>query len=218
MLRLDAHVSIAELSRATGIDDAHISRIEAGTANPSLEVLIALGLALGADLGVRYFAGSGPRIHDRFQAPMSEAFLAALHPRWGADLEVGVSSPTRGVIDVVLHPRLAGPVIATELQSDLRRLEQQIRWGREKSEALATRLGTDVSQLLVLRSTVRTRELARQYETMMRTAFPARTADAVAALTTADATWPGPAVIWMHVEGPRASLMRHPPPGVRLGR
>ena len=80
-IRLDANVSIAALSRATGVDDAYIGRIEAGVASPSIEVLIALGVALGADFNARYFPGIGPRIHDRFQAPMVEALLGSLSPQ-----------------------------------------------------------------------------------------------------------------------------------------
>jgi Predicted transcriptional regulator with C-terminal CBS domains len=40
-------VHLAEL---TGIDQADISRIEAGAANPTLETLAVLGVALGVDL------------------------------------------------------------------------------------------------------------------------------------------------------------------------
>lgn len=225
-MRLDGNVSLAALSRATGIDDAHLGRIEAGRANPSTRVLIAIGVALGADIGVRYFPGTGPRLHDRFQAPMTEALLGALHPRWRTELEVPITHPSRGVIDAVLVDRASELDVATEFQSDLQRLEQQIRWSREKAEGLvARRIGVAgeptahrVSQLLVLRSTIRTRELARQYEATLRTAFPARTADAHASLTTKDAVWPGPAIVWIHLHGSKATLMRHPPPGVNLGR
>lgn len=218
-IRLDANVSLAALGRVADVDPAYIGRIEAGLEHPSLEVLTALGVALGADLSVRYFAGAGPRIHDRFQAPMLEALLVDLHPRWRPDVEVPVRNPVHGVIDAVLHDLAASLAIATEVQSDLRRLEQQIRWSREKADALATLLpGTHVSQLLVLRSTVRTRELARQYEATLRAAFPARTEDAIAALTSPDAPWPGHAIVWSHLHGSRATLMRHPPPGVALGR
>lgn len=217
-MRLDANLSVAELSRATGIAAGHLWRIEAGQANAGMEVLIAIGVALGADLGVRYFTGAGPRIHDRFQAPMIEALLRALDPRWRVQLEVPVGRPARGVIDTVLRDSVVRLAIATEVQSDLRRLEQQIRWGREKADALATTdAETHVSQLLVLRSTVRMRQLARQYEATLRAAFPARTSDAVAALTTT-ATWPGSAIVWIHLHGTTATLMRHPPPGVPIGR
>ncbi len=218
-IRVDAGVSASALSRAVGVDPAHIVRIEAGIANPSLSVLTAIGVALGADLGVRYFAGSGPRIHDRFQAPMVEALLGSLHPRWRAELEVPVRNPNRGVIDAVLHDSVAGIAIAAEVQSDLRRVEQQVRWGHEKASALATLVpGRSVSELLVLRSTVRTRQLAQQFAMLLGTAFPARSADLYAALTGPDAPWPGPGILWLHLKGRSASLMRLPPRGVALGR
>ena len=230
-MRLDASVSLAAVSRATGIDAAYLGRIETGRAQPSTEVLIAIGVALGADLSVRYFPGSGPRIHDRFQAPMVEALIRALHPRWQIEIEVPVTQPSRGVIDIVLADRGSGDVIAVEAQSDLRRLEQQVRWAHEKSVALATRLdrhssetgpraapgGLEVSQLLLLRSTVRTRTLARQFEATLLAAFPNRAADAHRSLIGA-APWPGSTIVWMNVHGGAASIMRLPPPGVRLGR
>ena len=228
-IRLDANLSIAELGRATGISAGHLVRVEAGQANPSIEVLVAIGVALGADTNVRYFPGTGPRIHDRFQAPMIEALLRALHPRWRSEVEIPITNPARGVIDVELRDPSSGTVIATEVQSDMRRLEQQIRWGREKADGLAARRfgategptegPTDprVSQLLLLRSTLRTRELARQYEVTLRAAFPARAADAFAALTS-EAAWPGSTIVWMHLHGQTSNLMRLPPPGVNVGR
>jgi len=224
-LRLEAHVSIAAVSRATGIHAAHLGRIETGEAHPSAEVLIAVGVALGADLSIKYFPGSGPRIHDRFQAPMIEALLGGLGPRWRAQLEVPIGQPRRGVIDLILHDQASGLMIVTEVQSDLQRLEQQIRWGHEKAAGLATsRVGATagsiegaVSELLVLRSTVRTRDLARQYEATLRAAFPARTTDAYRALTGQE-PWPGPAVVWMHAHGTHVTVMRLPPAGVALGR
>jgi len=225
-MRLDANVSIAAVGRAAGIDPAHIRRIEAGQARPSNAVLVAIGVVLGADLSIRYFPGSGPRIHDRFQAPMTEALLRALHARWRAELEVPISRPSRGVIDMVLVDAASRVAVATEVQSDLRSLEQQIRWGREKADGLAAQRSDSgaspptlhVSRLLVLRSTVRTRQLARQYEETLRAAFPARTDEVVAALTRADAPWPGAGIVWVHLHGSKATLMQHPPPGVNVGR
>lgn len=75
----------------------------------------------------------------------------------------------------------------------------------------------EVSKLLVLRSTVATRELARRYETVLGTAYPARALDVVAALTDG-ADWPGSGIAWMYLESGHARLMTHPPRGVRLGR
>jgi transcriptional regulator with XRE-family HTH domain len=225
-MRTDASVSMSALATIAGIDRAHLARIEAGQANPSLDVLVSIGIGLGADLGVRYFDGAGPMIHDRFQAPMGEALLAAVDPRWHVRLEVPVSQPTRGVIDLVLSDPTTTTVIAGEIQSELRRLEQQIRWSAEKAKALGRELAsTDsaqgslaVSRLLVLRSTVATRELARQFETTLAAAYPARTADVVEALTSPNVRWPGDGIVWMHLEGRDCTLMPYPPPRVTLGR
>lgn len=68
-LREEAAICVAELARCAGIDRAHLWRIEAATANASLEALSAIAACLGADVGVRLFPVAGRRLHDRFQAP-----------------------------------------------------------------------------------------------------------------------------------------------------
>jgi hypothetical protein len=151
---------------------------------------------------------------------MIEALLRILHPRWRPHLEVPILRPARGVIDAVLE---ATPLlVAMEAQSDLRRLEAQIRWHTEKASglphtSLATGRDVVVSRLLLLRSTRRTRELAREFEQSLRAAYPARTADAVAALT-GQAPWPGPAIVWATIDGRSARLLERGPKGVTLGR
>ena len=224
-IRMQAGVSLGELSAIVGVHKSHLARIENGEAQPSLDVLSAIGVALGADLSVRYYPGSGPRIHDRFQAPMVETLLSALDPRWGAELEVPILRPSRGVIDIVLTERMGPAVIATEVQTEMRRLEQQLRWSAEKADGLAARLTdeqrsipTSVSRLLVLRSTVALREIARRYSTTLATAYPARSHDCVLALTSANAPWPGAGIVWMRVHGSQTTLLSYPPPNVSLGR
>lgn len=215
-LRLDAGVSLRELARVTGLDPSHIARIEKGQTHASLEALTAIGVATGADLSLRFFAGAGPRIHDRFQAPMIEALLRDAHQRWIPRLEVQVPRPARGVVDLVLTDRLSPTRVIGEAQSEFRRLEEQVRWFAEKAEAIATD-GRPASRLLIVRSTVATREIARRYEAILRTAYPARTSDVVAALT-GEAPWPGDGVVWMRLEGGIAELLRHPPRGAPIGR
>jgi transcriptional regulator with XRE-family HTH domain len=225
-LRLDAGVTLSELASIVGVHRSHIARIEAGRAHASIEVLTGIGVALGTDLNLRFFAGSGPRLHDRFQAPMVEAVIALLDPRWIVTLEVPVTAPARGVIDIVLHDRSTSTTIAAEVQSELRRLEEQIRWSHEKAEGLLERLDRgpsigarrDVSQLLVLRSTSNTRDLARRFSATLSAAYPARCRDIHSALTTASAPWPGVGILWVSLVGNQATVLRYPPRGVRLGR
>lgn len=52
--RARANMSQAELARATGIDQADISKIERGVANPSVATLKRLAVGLGAELNVSF--------------------------------------------------------------------------------------------------------------------------------------------------------------------
>ena len=225
-MRLDAGITLTRLAEIVGVHRSHLARIEAGTATASLDLLTAIGIAFGADLSFRYFSGAGPRLHDRFQAPMLEAVVAALDPRWGVELEVPVTRPSRGVIDLVLRDRSSPVVVAAEVQSEIRRLEQHIRWTTEKADGLRERLTIDglpqaglvLSRLLILRSTVATRELARRFGSTLSSAYPARTEDVVAALTTPASPWPGAGILWVRLEGSKVSVLGHPPRRVTVGR
>lgn len=221
--RRDAGIPGARLAAAAGIDDGYYNRIENGRAQPSIEVLSAVATALGGDLSLRFYPGTGPRIYDRVQAAMIESVIAALHPRWHRYPEVPVSRPVRGVIDLVLHDGEASLLVAAEAHSEIRRLEQQVRWAREKSDGLPSVEGHPfadtpaISRLLILRSTRATRELARSYPQTLRAAYPAATADVHRALTT-KAPWPGAGILWVAVEAEGTRLLTTPPRGVGLGR
>jgi hypothetical protein len=140
---------------------------------------------------------------------------------------VPVYRPVRGVIDLVLHDAAAPVVVATEIQSELRRLEQLIRWSNQKRDALLSadiwQFGTaaanapPVSALLVVRSTRATRAVVNDHPEQLRAPYPAHAADTYAALST-DAPWPGAGLVWAVVDGGRARLMPRPPRGVSFGR
>jgi transcriptional regulator with XRE-family HTH domain len=228
-LRLDANLTQRAVATAAQIDQGFLSQVEGGRREPSFAVLIALGHVLGADLAVRMYPTTGPRIRDRTQAAMVEALLHDVHPRWKRLLEVPDHRPARGFIDTVLASPLDRIVVAVEAQSELRRIEQQIRWAKAKAESLPS--ASDwamlapagapqpvISRLLVIRSSHATRELARMYEANLMAAYPARAWDIHQALTTGTAQWPGAGIIWAAVEGGRARILDRPPRGVSLGR
>jgi len=154
---------------------------------------------------------------------MIETLLRSLSKDWRAHVEVPVSRPARGVIDTVLERPAERLLVATEAYSELRRLEQQIRWTADKAGSLGSSelVGAGekprVSRLLVLRSTEATRELARQFEATLGAAYPARARDVIASLRSG-AAWPGPGLIWIRIEGDRVELLDGPPRGVTLGR
>lgn len=219
-LREDAGLSQAAVARAAGISPAHEGYVEAGRREASMDVLLRLGQALGADLSVRYFPATGPAIRDRWQLAMSEALVPLVGAAWSVRPEVTVYRPVRGVIDLALDHRRDPVTVASELQSELRRVEQQIRWARQKADALAEQPGQEgrsVSRLLVLRNSAAMREVARAASRTLGAAYPARAEEAVAALA-GGLPWPGPAVVWMRIERGRAMLLSGPPRGVALGR
>jgi hypothetical protein len=144
---------------------------------------------------------------------MLETLLAELHPRWHPFTEVGVLRPSRGSIDAALHDVRANLIVATELQSELRRLEQIIRWSSDKVASLPSwdgwpLLGDEpaVSRLLVVRRTRSTRAVAAEFERQLRVAYPAHPDDALASLT-GTAPWPGPALVWAIIDGGRTHLV-----------
>jgi transcriptional regulator with XRE-family HTH domain len=215
--RVEAGLERRAVARAAGIDESYLWRIEAGVAHASLEVLVAIAASLGSELGVRLFPAAGPRLLDRFQAPIVETVISRLHPVWTASPELAVPQ-ARGVIDLVLGRRDGATVIACECHSELRRLELVLRRANEKAAALAQlRVGAEVSRLLLLRSTAATRAIAGLFDGTLSAAYPARTSDAVEALV-GGAAWPGPAIVWARLEKGRAELLDTPPRGVRIGR
>lgn len=191
--REDAGLSQRAVARAAGVSNATLSALERGTHDPTTEVLARVGAALGMDLSVRLYPGTGPLLRDHSQAAMIEALLRIRHVRWHPSLEVWVTRPLKGVIDLVLESAdPSDPLVTTEAQSELRRLEQQIRWTHAKSEALAEAHGRTASPLLLVRNTRAMRTVVAENTATLRTAYPARAADAFAALTGA-APWPGAA-------------------------
>jgi hypothetical protein len=119
--------------------------------------------------------------------------------------------------------------VATEAQSGVRRLEQQLRWAHDKADSLPSASAwpmlapTDgppptISRLLLLRSTRSTREIAVTHRATLDAAYPARAGDLYTALTTPNGRWPGPGLLWVVVERGRGRLLDHPPRGVTLGR
>jgi transcriptional regulator with XRE-family HTH domain len=215
--REEASVSRKALATAAGIDPSYLFRIERGVAAATLDVLVSLSAGLGSDLSVRLFPTAGPRLRDHLQAPMIEALLRRLHERWTALPELPVIR-ARGVIDLAL--RQGGLAIACEAHSELRSIDLVVRRLREKTLALAELEGhgSETSSLLLLRSTARTRDLARLHEATLRAVFPARSSAVVEALTGPTAAWPGAGIAWVRLEAGKAQVLDEPPRGVRLGR
>ena len=133
--------------------------------------------------------------------------------------------PVRGVIDAVLGDPARNQIVAVECQSELRRLEQQLRWALAKSEGLPSSaiwpfLAPDpadppaISSILLLRSTTSTRELARTFRATLAAAYPVEPADLQRALADPSLAWPGSGIIWVRLDGTKATILPGWPRGV----
>lgn len=220
--RRDAGLSLRRLASASGVSVSTLRALERDEVEPSLQVVARLATALGMSLGVRLFPGGGPLIRDHLQAAMIEGLLSILHARWRPRLEVPVYRPVRGLIDIVLEADQE-PFVATEAYSELRRLEQQVRWSRVKADALEAGLdpalasARSIGRMLLLRSSQRTRKAVDGYAHIMAAAYPARARDAFASLS-GEARWPGDAIVWCRVESGVGTVLQHPPRGITVGR
>jgi transcriptional regulator with XRE-family HTH domain len=205
-LMADSGVTFTALMAVTGLSRTYIGRLVRGAERPSLESYVKLATALGADLSARLYPHTGPVIRDRHQGRLLEVLLEQVHPRWHVFTELAVRRPARGWIDAGLHDPRSGTFVAVEIQSELRRLEQTIRWSREKANSLPSWSGwtsleplPEVSQLLVVRRTRATANLGRDFGRQLAAAFPAHPDDALASLLGTE-PWPGPTLVWATIE------------------
>jgi hypothetical protein len=203
----------------------HLSETFAGDREPSVSVLTAISRALGGDLAIRFYPSGGPQIHDRAQAPILEELLRIADPSWDRAVEVAVTRPARGFIDVVFDSETRNTTVATEIETRFYRLEQQLRRADEKARSVPSSdlwrtIHGDraIRRLLVIRSTTATRDIGRRFEATLRGAYPARAQDIYLALTTPDAPWPGDGILWANLRGDTARILDRPPRGVTLGR
>lgn len=211
----DAGISHAALARAAGVSPGYLAEILAGRAKPSHETYAKLAAPLGADLASRLYPNTGPTIRDRHQARILEHLLDVRHPRWRPHTEVSVARPAHGWIDVVFDDRRGDVVIATEIESDLRRIEQTVRWSKEMADSLPSSPSwptiagggePTISQLLVVRGTRSNRRIAKEFGGQLAIAFPAHPEDALRALTSG-APWPGAALVWAKVDASGVRLL-----------
>lgn len=224
-LRRDAGMSIRRLAQEASVDAGYLSQVLAGSRSPSTGVLVALTTVLGADLSIRVYPTTGPTVRDGIQARIGEELLRIAAPTWRRSIEVPVYRPARGFIDIVFDEPLQSVAVATEIQSRIDRVEQQVRWAQDKAQSLPSSemwrfidQERSISRLLVLRSTQATREIARRFGATLAAAYPATTGDVFKALTVPGTPWPGPGVLWADVWGGEVRVLDRPPRGVALGR
>lgn len=216
-LMADSGIGVTALARAAGLTHGYLSAILARRVTPTLGTCAKLAVPLGADLAARLYPNTGPTIRDRHQARIFEGLLGILGGGWRTFGEATVWKPVRGAIDALLHNRREAVVVAAEIESEMRRIEQTIRWSKEKAEALPSWSGWPallgdggeaprISQLLIVRRTRTNERTAREFQRQLALAYPAHPADALAAIR-GERAWPGSALVWARIEQARVRFL-----------
>lgn len=163
--RLNANWTQRELSRRSGVSQAHICRIEQGRA---ADLRVGALDRLFEALGVRYWLGTelphvtrpqSDFVHGRCSAYVSRRLAAS---GWLVEREVEIGGDrSRGWIDILaIHPE-SGMLLVIEVKTeihDLGAIERSLGWYRREAERAARRLGWQPrwigSALLILQSRV----------------------------------------------------------------
>ena len=214
LLRLRAGLSQAAVAREVGIARSVVTRLEAGDPGITLRTRFRVATVLGADLRVTAYSESGPLIRDAAQATIIEQLLTGLDRRWRRTPEAAVPGLGRRSVDL----RLDGPdaIVLVEVESRLGSLEEIIRELHSKRQALAEAEPVGAQRpiyvVLCLPRTWHHASILRTHPRTTAAAFPASSADLLAALGDCSKPWPGDGLLLVDLPRP---VPMNDKPGIR---
>lgn len=194
--RLQLDISQAELARAARVSRSYITAIEAGRANPSLDLVATICAAMGLEID---FLSRPPVVLASRQRDLVHARCSAYVQRrlagTGLDClrEVEIADGRfHGWIDVLAFDRRTGTLFVIEIKTrldDLGAVERQLGWYERRAAAVARTQGWNVrrvrSLLLCLAST-EVDDAVQLNRDALRIAFPVRSAALLTELGGAD--------------------------------
>ena len=189
-------ITLQELADAVGISRSHLAAIEAGRANPTLDVVDRLGAALDTEfelIGRVPILIGGPIERDALHGWCSGYIDRRLRGH-GLETarEVGIiDGRTRGWIDLLAFDRRTGTLVIVEIKTsidDVGQLERQIAWYERLAPDAARGLGwrptRTATWVLVLATSTNDEAIARQRD-VLRQALPTRAGSMVEGLRVA---------------------------------
>jgi transcriptional regulator with XRE-family HTH domain len=205
--RLDLDVTQAELGRAIGISRSLVAHIEAGRANPSVDVVdrIATALDMRLELVARTPTVVAARTRDAVHA-LCLAYVerrlraAGFETRREVEFIVGRS---HGWCELIAFDVTSGLLLIVEIKTrldDIGGVERQLSWYERASAGLARSAGwrpSVVRSLVLVLASREADDSISQNRGALRAAFPARGRDVGATLTDRDArsaVWNGRAL------------------------
>ncbi|MGH2465859.1 MAG: helix-turn-helix transcriptional regulator, partial [Candidatus Limnocylindrales bacterium] len=198
-LRLRAGVSQAAVAASVGTTRSLICRFEQGDPAVSLRTRFRVAAALGADLRLSAYEGSGALIRDSRQAAIVEYLLQIRDRQWRPTVEASVPGPGRRSIDLRLDD--GEDSVLFEVETRLDSLEEIVRELHSKRSAFLEAPGSGrrrrVHVVLVLPATRRHRAIIRAHPEIVRSAFPISSLALSRALAGAGEAWPGDGILWV---------------------
>ncbi len=179
-LRIGLSWTQALLGRRAGVSQASVARLEAGDVRGSISIVVRIFAALGSDLPLRAYPGTGVGLRDSGQLPMAEAIRALAHPSWRIVLEAPTGDDGNQAADMLFLLSEAG--VHIELESALSDFQAQLRRGHLKRDGLQQRHERSVAFVMGLRDTERNRTAVAAHLMLIKAALPASSRDVLAAI------------------------------------
>jgi transcriptional regulator with XRE-family HTH domain len=178
-------ITQADLAAAVGLSRAYVASIESGRANPSLDVVDRIGVALGLELelsGRQPVVFNGPAQRDAVHARCS-GYAGRRLATVGLDVRREVTivrGRSRGWVDLLAYDPRRRLLLLVEIKTwidDLGSLEQQLDWYEREVPAVGRDFGwhpiRTVTCVLAL-ATADVDEALRRNRDIIDRAFPAR--------------------------------------------
>jgi transcriptional regulator with XRE-family HTH domain len=194
-LRLRVGVSQRAIAIAIGVDRSVITRLERGDPSVSPAVRARACAALGADFRMQLYHERAALIYDAGHARLVDRLVSMVGRGWRTELELAL--PGRRSVDACHFS--PSTIVVAEVETRVRRLEQIQRELKSKQDSAIAQFGLErpIHVVLALPPTHHHRALIREHPALIRTAFPARSAQIRAALADAALPFPGDGILWV---------------------
>lgn len=168
-------MSVEQIARRAQVAPSTVLRVLRGDPGVHLDTLCAVGFAVGVRISLKGYPAAGPGLRDTGQLTVAQYLIDQAHPTWSPALEHPVGDPFGRAADLVLF----GPteILHHEIERRLNDLQDQARSGKVKRDALQSTHARPVRFVLVVEDTERNRRLAAPHAHLLRSAFPATSAD-----------------------------------------
>jgi len=180
MARVAEGMSQAAVASRARVSQTSVGRLEAGGSRLSVMIIGSVFSALGMDLSLRAFPGSGVRLRDSGQIALTELIRVESSPQLAAEPRAPVGDHHGQAADVLLVGRSFG--IHIEAESVLVDLQAQLRKGQLKRDGLERKAGAQLAFVMALRESERNRCAVRGVGNVVRAALPAPPREVLAAL------------------------------------